>query len=280
MSLFQPRRYRLGQDPLAAASDGASGYSVVPIDRLKLAGSIGADILARRKSVTGFATTTSRRLAVVIPYRNRHRQLTSLLPRLSAALERQNIDYRIMVVEQTAGKLFNRGKLKNIGASLAGSWADYYCFHDVDNLPQNTDYGCPTQPMRLVKRYSHTRRKDNPVRGYFFGAVIAMRKDQFLAINGYDNEYWGWGAEDEDLFLRCLLAGLVPHEYQQGVFWELSNPPEEHHDRSSLVRRRNRYRMKRAMREGRIGETGLKDLEFKLVSQRHQERVIHAVVDV
>jgi len=32
--------------------------------------------------------------------------------------------------------------------------------------------------------------------------VFNIRKEHFLLANGYSNLYWGWGAEDDDLFYR------------------------------------------------------------------------------
>ena len=34
------------------------------------------------------------------------------------------------------------------------------------------------------------------------GGVFNIRIDHFLTVNGYSNLYWGWGAEDDDLFYR------------------------------------------------------------------------------
>ena len=40
-----------------------------------------------------------------------------------------------------------------------------------------------------------------PYAGYF-GGVSGLNKSQFLRINGFPNEYWGWGGEDDDIFNR------------------------------------------------------------------------------
>ncbi|GAA6068156.1 beta-1,4-galactosyltransferase 2 [Tachysurus ichikawai] len=40
-----------------------------------------------------------------------------------------------------------------------------------------------------------------PYAGYF-GGVSGLSKKQFLKINGFPNEYWGWGGEDDDIYNR------------------------------------------------------------------------------
>jgi len=38
----------------------------------------------------------------------------------------------------------------------------------------------------------------------FFGGVTAFSTDDFIGANGYPNVYWGWGGEDDDMYLRVL----------------------------------------------------------------------------
>ncbi len=40
------------------------------------------------------------------------------------------------------------------------------------------------------------------------GGVLAINIDHFEKANGYSNEYWGWGGEDDDFGLRLQNAGL------------------------------------------------------------------------
>ena len=35
-----------------------------------------------------------------------------------------------------------------------------------------------------------------------FGGVTAFSLSDFLGANGYPNVYWGWGGEDDDMYLR------------------------------------------------------------------------------
>ena len=80
-----------------------------------------------------------KKLAIIVPYRDREVHLKQFIPHLRAYFARdkmdKRIDYRVMIVEQEPGYQFNRGALKNIGFLLLESDADYTCFHGVDYLP-------------------------------------------------------------------------------------------------------------------------------------------------
>jgi predicted glycosyltransferase involved in capsule biosynthesis len=150
-----------------------------------------------------------KKLCVVIPYRDRESHLKGLLPRLKESIEKDSIPYQILVVEQEHGKMFNRGMMKNIG----GKWAlenkfDYVCFHDVDMVP------VPTQVDYSYEDFSVHLAVEVQQFGYklpyptFFGGVLHIPVKDFEKTNGYNNNYWSWGAEDDDFFERCNLNGI------------------------------------------------------------------------
>ena len=35
-----------------------------------------------------------------------------------------------------------------------------------------------------------------------FGGVEMFSKDDFVLVNGFSNSFWGWGAEDDNLYKR------------------------------------------------------------------------------
>ena len=150
-----------------------------------------------------------RRLAIVVPYRDRLDHLRSFLPHLAAYFQRDKLDRRIAVsvhiVEPQGNAPFNRGKVKNCGYSLARDSADYVVFHDVDYLPVWADYAWSAQPARLV--WHGLTLAEDPER--FFGAAVLFDRDAFERVNGYPNAYWGWGPEDRELGLRCEIGRRV-----------------------------------------------------------------------
>ena len=73
------------------------------------------------------------RVNIVVPYRRRPEQLRVFLHYLHRYLQLQEIDYRIIVIEQSPEMQFNRGKLFNVGFAESQKRfpSDCYIFHDV-----------------------------------------------------------------------------------------------------------------------------------------------------
>ena len=163
------------------------------------------------------------KLGICIPYRNREEHLKKLVPSLSAHLDKCGIDHKFYVGHQVDDKLFNRGAMKNIAAQFAfNDGCDYVAWHDVDMLPydEGCDYSYPGEtPVHIATALS----KYNYGLGYdqYFGGVVLFTKEQVEKTNGYSNEYWDWGQEDDDLFWRCYYEGYTTGK----VFRKYENKP-------------------------------------------------------
>jgi hypothetical protein len=178
-----------------------------------------------------------KRLAIVVPYRNRQQHLDQFVPHLRAYFARdmfaKTIDYRVTIVEQEQGTPFNRGALKNIGFVLAEPHTDYICFHDIDYLPIWADYSWADVPTPIVW-YGAEERPIAPGRtnrvarhdlDRFFGGAVLVPNGKFRAVNGYSNDYWGWGYEDEDFKLRFTVTGIEAGR-RKGTFLPLVHDSE------------------------------------------------------
>ncbi len=51
---------------------------------------------------------------------------------------------------------------------------------------------------------------DIPIPDWNANACVAMQRDWFLRMGGYDERYVGWGMEDADFTRRCVKAGFPP----------------------------------------------------------------------
>lgn len=144
------------------------------------------------------------KLGICIPYRNRKDHIDRLIPHLSKYLDEKGIDYGFYVGHQIDDKLFNRGAMKNIAAHVAfEDGCDYIAWHDVDMLPydETCDYSYPEEtPIHIATKLS----KYSYSMGYeqYFGGVVLFNKEQAYNTNGYSNDYWDWGQEDDDLLWR------------------------------------------------------------------------------
>ena len=159
------------------------------------------------------------KLAIIVPYRDREDHLKKFIPSIESCDFLEGIDYEILIVEQEEGKPFNRGKLLNVGA-IQSHTASYYCFHDVDMLPLISDYSYVSNPTHLAGEAEQFGFK-LPYQGYF-GGVTLFDKHSFIKVNGYSNDYWGWGAEDDDVMFRCV-AREVKVSRKNGRYRSLSH---------------------------------------------------------
>lgn len=151
-----------------------------------------------------------KKLSIVVPYRNREQHLAQFIPFMEEYLKNlpgygSNFIPQILIIEQEDDKPFNRGKLLNVGFEESKD-CDYFCFHDVDMLPVNSDYSPVDAPTHMATEAEQFGWK-LPFEWYF-GGVTMFDKESFKKINGFANEYWGWGAEDDDLFVRCSTMGI------------------------------------------------------------------------
>jgi len=145
------------------------------------------------------------KLAIIVPYRDRRDELDIFIPHMINFLNNKQIDYIIYIIEQFDNKPFNYGKLCNVGVSETIEFADYYCFHDIDVLPLNddADYSYKEIPAQLIFE-DENKKLILPYDKYFGGSVV-ISKDDFIKINGFNNNYWGKGYVDLDLLFRCEI---------------------------------------------------------------------------
>jgi hypothetical protein len=148
-------------------------------------------------------TADANSIAIIVPHRNRIEQLKTFL----TLFKSQSSHIDIYVIDQNNADRFNRGLLLNIGfhiANTSGKYYDRYIFHDVDSYP-DTDlkrqYKIDPKKYKIIHYAS-------PLLGYkysfphFFGGVVAFDAPSFKQINGFPNNIFGWGAEDDILRQR------------------------------------------------------------------------------
>ncbi|CAE8700024.1 unnamed protein product [Polarella glacialis] len=220
------------------------------------------------------------RVVVVIPFRDREPHLVKFREywRWFANISRQHVDvvWDIFVIEQFDNLLFSRGWLFNVGFAAAmkqGIKAKCYVIQDIDYLPEKgVDYSDCPQPTQLsseIDRYKWSVPYPNSA-----GGIVAMSSSDWRSINGFSNQYLGWGGEDDELHHRLRLAKLLtgPHIRRpskghgrfSGKFMHSMNHTKRIGDNQAYARNVALLRQIETG-SGRWKTDGLSDLKFHVV---------------
>ena len=124
--------------------------------------------------------------------------------------------FHIFVIEQSDdGRRFNRGALLNVGYDLVKrTGADFeqvlVIFHDVDLIPdqkliRSYALGAKDQVFHLASVWPRYMQGGYGKR--YLGGVISMKPLSFEALNGFPNQMWGWGGEDDEMWRRIQSHG-------------------------------------------------------------------------
>jgi len=220
-------------------------------------------------------------LCIVVPYRNRESHLNKFVPHMNNFLKNNlKNNYKIVIVEQNNDKPFNRAKLLNVGFIENKQENNYFCFHDIDMLPtdNNCDYSFVDGVCKLsyfVSQFNFIPRPDNEL-----GGVTLINNENFIKVNGYSNEYWGWGVEDEDFAYRCKIKN-IQFLIRKGKYFSLFHKPngDTYGDLASVETIKNREYFKNLKKEN-IFESGLSNIEYNMLEKINKPNYTLLRVDI
>ncbi|XP_013919191.1 PREDICTED: beta-1,4-galactosyltransferase 2 [Thamnophis sirtalis] len=179
------------------------------------------------------------KVAILIPFRHREHHLKYWLHYLHPILRRQKVSYGIYIINQGS---------QSVGARST----------DPCTVHQGQQYRVPL-----------------PYSGYF-GGVSGLSKTQFLKINGFPNEYWGWGGEDDDIFNRISLNGM-----------KVSRPDARIGRYRMIKHERDRHNEPNPQRFTKIQNTkvtmkrdGIGSLQYRLVEKFRRPMYTNVTVDI
>ena len=219
------------------------------------------------------------KLGIIIPYRDRPEHLKKFIPHINNFLNNK-LDYEILLVEQDDKKSFNRGKLLNIGAEILKNNCNYFCFHDIDMLPasETCDYSIVEGVCKLsyfVSQFNFIPRPPDEL-----GGVTLIDKKSFFLVNGYNNNYWGWGVEDNDFALRCKIKN-INFSFREGKFFSLFHKPngDTHGEKPSDDTTKNREYFNFILKnQNLLFEDGITTLKYKINNTLNESTFRHIKV--
>lgn len=121
-------------------------------------------------------------------------------------------NFTIFIIQQSNdNNNFNIGKLKNIGfdTAMKHSHFDNFIFSDIDTIP-NYDllpYFLKSDKFPFALGQG-TRYSNGNSYKPFMGALLNFNPDTFIKINGFMNNIYGWGKEDDALINRLVNSNF------------------------------------------------------------------------
>ena len=203
------------------------------LSRMKVAGIRAHEWkLASMYTTMVFQKALPNRVAIIVPFRDLHVEqkrsmhLKQFVPYMVKYMAHcmPKVNFRIYIVEQSNdGMKFNRGKLLNVGFDVARrAGFTTFIFHDVDLLPSESlryaysMFPKSPHPIHIARVWERYNANDD-----YCGGICSWNQADFERINGFPNNYWGWGGEDDEMQKRAKACGLRFQPLQQGEIKDL-----------------------------------------------------------
>ena len=141
---------------------------------------------------------------IIVPYRDRHAHLEYFLKNSYPLLNKKINNLEILIVEQNFGKKFNRGLMINIGFHFYNNEDYYYITQDVDVNPV-LEESFDMYNYKLKKNEIYAIYSDENT----LGGLVKFKGSDYKNINGFPNDFWGWGCEDKELLNRAEFKNIT-----------------------------------------------------------------------
>jgi len=215
---------------------------------------------------------------ILIPYRNREEHLQKFLTYSIPLFEKYLQPYKVIIIEQEEGKLFNRGTLLNIGFNEYKDKAEFFFTHDVDMIPIEK---CVNE---LYTKNNYEVIRISVPHDISFGQICKFTKTSIFSSNGFPNYIWGWGLEDRALFYRYTIMNhsISPNYTNDTNFIKLYhksnceiyvNEKKRISDKESEIFNCN----DKAKQITYIMSSGLNNLEYKIIAKEHVSENIEII---
>lgn len=219
---------------------------------------------------------------ILIPYRNRKQHLDYFIVNTVPIIEKYMPQSKVIIIEQDNNRLFNRGALLNIGFKEYGHDTTYFMTHDVDINPTND----------TIQTYYTKDISDRAVMGIYtsahntLGGIIKMKSTLPEIVNGFPNNFWGWGVEDKALQNRCeymnisISKNILNNDPNRSQYFTIFNDVNDRHTTPDINQRTYaEYTQFQSLspdkKQAHIFSSGLSTLHYKV----NKKIELHPIVE-
>jgi hypothetical protein len=185
---------------------------------------------------------------------------------------------QIQIVEQSNdGRRFNLGKMINVGFdlyskhSIDDDWV--YMFHPIDLFPKN-GIDAYVEGAKLILNKNASVCTYNVIGQPHFYRSCQYSPVAYREFNGYTNNFWGWGAEDDEFFNRLKIKGISSHyaNLEFNTWCETKQDHEPDHESPDylmgLSHHQSNLFIAQSLTIDRMMCDGMNSLSYKILSEK------------
>ena len=220
---------------------------------------------------------------ILVPYRNRKDHLDYFLNNTIPFIEALMPKTKVVIIEQCEGKLFNRGKVLNVGFKEYLHNTKYFLTHDIDINPSKI----------CIEKYYNQDVEENHVMGIYtsqsntLGGIIKINGQCIEKINGFPNDFWGWGIEDKALqnrseFYNIKKSTNLTNKEKHPEFFKIFNDINDR--KKSIDHQFHHYheyfffsKKSDDEKEKYIMSSGLNNLEYKIIERKELHKMVELI---
>jgi hypothetical protein len=209
-------------------------------------------------------------IAIIIPYRDRLENLKNFTQKIKNLKLKNNNSYDLYIIEQNNFDKFNRGLLLNIGFIISNKNFKYdrYIFHDVDTYPSQEIFDLYFSNIKLNIHYFSPQFEENKYKfSTFMGGIIGFTEKSFLKINGFPNNFFGWGGEDDAMYNRMVINNIEVYRPTDGYF-EMDDNVKHSNSTINLKKKENILEDLKSWYKN-----GIKQVESYSINLKNQENI-------
>ena len=231
-------------------------------------------------------------LLINIPYRAkgfhtfRKTQLYNLINNCKEYFKLNKIEFKIIIIQQNGDDLFNRGKLLNIAflesEKLFSKYNVTYMHMNCD-YTFNLNYTFPKSLLYLDDNFYNLFTVEC-MKNNSLGGCCLFDCKLFKSINGFPNDFYGWGGEDRGIYYRCLNKNIkiIETEYTKSNNDKNKNfIIDENNDNVTDTSKNNKHLLKANINDIEIN--GLTNCKYKIADYgefNDNVNIYHFIVDL
>jgi hypothetical protein len=220
---------------------------------------------------------------ILIPYRNRKVHLDYFLEHSWKLIRESLPNSKLVIIEQEEGKLFNRGKVLNVGFKEYLDKTKYFITHDVD-----------INPLDSVLHLYKLEPNNDEIIGIYnspcitLGGIVKLSNTTINILNGFPNNNWGWGIEDKVLYNRAVYFNkiikfnIISNSIDKDRYFKIFNDINDRHkDNTINLRTHFEYdifkNLDKEKQLNHIMSSGLNNLEYTILERRNIDTDIEII---